>query len=109
MSNSWRLRAWQILYLIGLPTMGVSGYMLHEAIYPGRGIFLDLIVDAANPASPSLLRDHPPGNFSQLDSLDYWFLYYIPFALGAILMAIGWYLRHSAPVPPHEVFDETGD
>ncbi len=102
-----RVKAWQILYLVGLPAMGVSAYMLHEAIWPGQGIFLDLIT--RSPTSPTPPPDYPPGDFSRVGTIEYWLLYYIPFGVGAMLMVVGWYLRHTAPMPPHVTFDQMED
>lgn len=102
-------KVWRVLFIIGFPMMSVSAYMLHEAIWPGKGIFLDHIIDAANPASPSPSREYPPGDFSRMNTPQFWLLYYVPFAIGALLMIVGGYLRHSMPVPRHTTFDQMED
>lgn len=93
---------WRILLLVGLPVMGVSAYLLHEAIYPGRGIleyyYREPVDDVLNPLAP--------GDFSHVNSFDYWFFYYIPFGIGALFTAVGWYLKATEPMERHVMYDE---
>ena len=99
------MKPWKILYLIGFPMLFVALWMLHEEIWPGRGIFMNAFGNAGS----SAIKARPAGDFSGILSFRFAILYYLPVISGLVMCGVATWLRRAEVVPKHVLYSEMAD
>ena len=99
------MKAWKLLYIVGATMTVVALYLLHEAIWPGRGIF----VESFAPLSHRANNPRPAGDFSGVGTFAYFVQYYLPAGAGIVMCIAGRWLQVTERVPRHVLYDEMTD
>ena len=97
---------WKLLYIVGATMAVVALYLLHEAIWPGEGFFLNFFFESAGRRAA---RERPAGDFSGVGTFTFLVQYYLPAAVGILMCLVGRWLQVTERVPQHVLYNEMGD
>ena len=98
-------KLWFSLYLVGGTMVFLTLYGLHDAIWPGRGIFLEFF----GGRTYRLANPRPPGDFSGVYTKEYVVWYYVPALSGIVMCIVGRWLQVTEPMAPHVLYSDMHD